>query len=94
MLFCSSMINKKRSNANDYGGNKPSKNREVQNSKPKQPKTILNAKSNNEESPQVESQTKRETGSTDTANNVNENTQNEERPSSSNKAPSGALQKV
>ncbi|CAF4315860.1 unnamed protein product [Rotaria sp. Silwood2] len=98
----------KRSNANDYGGNKSSKNREHQNSKQKQQqqsskesKTVTNTKSKNEEalsssSSQVESQTKRDTPSTDTSNNFNENSQqsqNDERPSSSNKASSASSQK-
>ncbi|CAF0836863.1 unnamed protein product [Rotaria sp. Silwood1] len=96
----------KRSNANDYGGNKSSKNREHQNSKPKQQqqsakesKTVTNPKSKNDESSassQVESQTKRDTISTDTTNNFNENSQqsqNDERPNSSNKASSTSSQK-
>jgi len=79
----------KRSNANDYGGNKPSKKSEHQNPKPKQQqpsskesKPATNTKSNTEETPtssQTESQTKRPTGSADTT----ESTQNDERPSSS-----------
>ncbi|CAF0898150.1 unnamed protein product [Rotaria sordida] len=93
----------KRSNANDYGGNKSSKNREHQTSKPKQQqqsskesKIVTSTKSKNEESlasSQVESQTKRETTSTDTTNNINENSQNDERPSTSNKTSSTSSQK-
>jgi regulator of nonsense transcripts 3 len=79
----------KRSNANDYGGNKSSKNREQQNPKPKQQnsakesKSSTNTKTNHEEpaaaaSSQTESQTKREPDTT-------EKPPNDERPNSSQK---------
>ncbi|CAF4276238.1 unnamed protein product, partial [Adineta steineri] len=93
--------NQEQKRPND--NNKPSKNRESQNPKSKQSsssssqqqsskesKTILNTKSNNEDSLQNETQTKRDTESIDT---TNDNIQNDERPNSSNKASSSAAQK-
>ncbi|UJR16433.1 hypothetical protein I4U23_003335 [Adineta vaga] len=102
--YRSSAHEQKRSNANDYGSNKSSKNRESHNPKPKQqqqqqqqttkePKTILSAKSNTEESSQAESQPKREVASAEATSNTSENTPNEERPRPSNRPPSGGMQK-
>ncbi|CAF4334488.1 unnamed protein product [Rotaria magnacalcarata] len=92
----------KRSNANDYGGNKASKNRDHQNTRskqqhnPKESKVVTNMKSKNEESSQIENQAKRDTTSLDTINNSNDNSQqsqNDERPNSSNKSSSASSQK-
>ncbi|CAF3226610.1 unnamed protein product [Rotaria socialis] len=92
----------KRSNANDYGGNKASKNRDHQNTRSKQQhnskesKVVTNMKSKNEESSQIENQAKRDTTSLDTINNSNDNSQqsqNDERPNSSNKGSSASSQK-
>jgi hypothetical protein len=102
-----SVLDQKRSNASDYAGGKPSKNRDSQQaskskqqqqaSASKEPKTILSAKSNTEEPASVDNAPKGEMRSAEassTSASVNENTQSGERPRSSNKAPSGGMQKV